>query len=43
MDCRLLQTGLGVFVGRVVGAAGGHPGVAADHPALARTREDGER
>ena len=39
----LLQTELGVVVGRVVSAAGGHPGVAASHPALARARKDGER
>ena len=43
MTCHILQTGLGVVVGRVVGAAGGHPGVAADHPPIARTRKDDER
>ena len=47
MDRRLfLQAELGVVVvvGRVVvGAAGGHPGLAADHPAIQRTGEDAQR
>ena len=43
MIFHILQTGLGVVVGRVVSATGGHIGVAADHPPIARTRKDDER
>ena len=43
MTCHILQTGLGVVVGRVVSAIGGHIGIAADHPPIARTRKDDER